>query len=96
MPLCRSGELAELWRSAGLEAVREDAITVATRFASFADYWEPFLTGVGPSGAYASSLPPKEQRALEARLRAELWEDRPDGQRTFPARAWVAAGTVPA
>jgi ubiquinone/menaquinone biosynthesis C-methylase UbiE len=45
MPLCRSGELSELWRNAGLQVVREQSIEIQMRFASFADYWEPFLLG---------------------------------------------------
>jgi SAM-dependent methyltransferase len=95
MPLCRAGELGELWRTAGLTHVREGALEIATRFATFDDFWQPFLCGVGPSGAYAASLAPQMARALEARLRRELWDDRPGESREFPARAWAVAGRVP-
>lgn len=95
MPLCRAGELGELWRATGLEHVREAPIVIETRFPSFEDYWKPFLSGVGPSGSYAASLPPDVARALEARLRADLWNDRPEEARTFPARAWAVVGSVP-
>lgn len=96
MPLCRRGELEALWRAAGLTEVREAGITIDLRFSSFADYWEPFLTGIGPSGGYAASLAPPARIALEARLRREIWNDRPAEERVLPARAWAVVGTVPA
>jgi SAM-dependent methyltransferase len=95
MPLCRAGELGELWRATGFEQVREGPIAIAMSFASFDDYWKPFLGGVGPSGRYAASLPSEMAGALEARLRTDLWDDQPDGARTLPARAWAVVGTVP-
>jgi len=95
MPLCRAGELGDLWRATGLEQVREGPIVIETRFTSFDDFWKPFLSGVGPSGGYAASLPSQMQQALEAKLRAELWNDRPEEARTLPARAWAVVGTVP-
>lgn len=95
MPLCRRGELAALWRDTGLEDVREDGITIEMRFASFADYWQPFLTGAGPAGSYARSLATDPRQALEAKLRKDLWSDRPHEERSLPARAWGVSGTVP-
>jgi SAM-dependent methyltransferase len=95
MPLCRAGELGELWRTTGLEHVREGHIVIEMPFSSFDDFWKPFLSGVGPSGSYAASLSSKMQQALEARLRADLWKDRPEEARTLPARAWAVVGTVP-
>ncbi len=95
MVLSREGDLAALWRAAGLEDVRDGALTIETRFESFRDYWEPFLIGIGPAGGYATSLAPEQQRALAQRLQATLWEDRPDQPRAFPALAWAVRGTVP-
>ncbi len=95
MPLCREGELASLWRSAGLAEVQESVLAIDMRFASFADYWQPFLAGVGPSGAYAASLAPDGRRTLEERLRADLWNDEPERPRTLSARAWAVRGIVP-
>ena len=94
MPLCRPGELGALWRAVGFEGVRESSITVALRFASFEDYWEPFLGGVGPSGAYAASLAPEARQALAARLRADLWGDERKRERALRARAWTVAGSA--
>ncbi len=95
MPLCRAGELGELWRATGLEHVREGPIVIEMPFASFDDFWKPFLSGVGPSGGYAASLPAKMAQALEAKLRADLWSDQPEEARRLPARAWAVVGTVP-
>ncbi len=52
MPLCRAGELSELWRRAGLENVIELPLSITMRFQSFADYWDAFLLGQGPAGAF--------------------------------------------
>ncbi len=41
-------------------------------FASFDDYWQPFLCGQGPAGVYVSSLPESARHALESRLREHL------------------------
>ena len=95
MPLCRASELGELWRATGLEQVREGPIVIPMHFASFDDFWQPFLSGVGPSGSYAASLPAPMAHALQARLLAELWNDQPAQARTFPGRAWAVVGTVP-
>lgn len=51
MPLCRTCELAALWSECGLLDVGDTALSIQMNFASFDDYWAPFLTGVGPSGS---------------------------------------------
>lgn len=95
MPLCRRGELAALWRAHGLQQVEERALAVELSFASFEDYWSPFLGGQGPAGAYAASLPEPARAALEARLRRRLSRERDDGAFTLRARAWAVKGVVP-
>jgi SAM-dependent methyltransferase len=95
MPLCRAGELAGLFRAAGLEGTRESGIVIETAFTSFDDFWSPFLGGVGPSGAYVAALSPDKRSDLERRLRSDLWQDRADEARSLAARAWAAVGTVP-
>ena len=95
MPLCRRGELAALWKSSGLQQVDEQPLTIQMPFASFDDFWRPFLGGQGPAGAYAVSLPEPKRAALETALRRRLLGPRPDGPFTLPARAWAVKGTVP-
>ena len=90
MPLCRRDELGALWRAHGLQQVEEQPIAIELSFASFDDYWSPFLGGQGPAGAYAASLPETARVALESKLRKRLLRERQDGAFTLQARAWAA------
>lgn len=97
MPLCRASELSALWRQGGLEDVHEQALTITMRFASFADYWDPFLLGQGPAGAYVQSL----NREQVSKLRTEVKRRVSGGSaETAPfsldAKVWAVRGTVPA
>jgi SAM-dependent methyltransferase len=92
-PLCRPEALETLFASAGLEGVEVTAIDVPTPFASFDDYWRPFLGGQGPAPAYARSL----DETARARLRDHIRERVPaaaDGSISLIARAWAGRGTV--
>lgn len=95
MPLCKRGELAELWRTSGLQQVYEESLTISFSFSSFDDYWAPFLGGQGPAGAYAASLSATARDELAERLRAHLLGDRKDGPFTLRGRAWAVKGIVP-
>jgi ubiquinone/menaquinone biosynthesis C-methylase UbiE len=95
MPLCKKGELAALWREAGLANVQQTALEATLRFASFDDYWEPFKLGQGPAGAYVSTLSPAQQAELAARLKQRLLADGPDRPIEMRARAWAVKGTRP-
>ena len=95
MPLCKSGELATLWRQHGLREVIEAPLNVVLHFTSFADYWAPFLLGQGPAGAYVANLPKDRQSVLEQRLRKRLMGDGPDHAFDLEARAWAVRGVVP-
>jgi SAM-dependent methyltransferase len=90
MPLSRPGELAALWRNFGLRDVEEAPLTIDMPFTSFDDYWQPFLGGQGPAGAYAASLSESAREKLRARLRDRL----EDSGFTLTARAWAVRGVV--
>ena len=94
MPFCRRGELAELWRAQGLQEVVEEALTIETRFASFDDFWAPFLEKQGPAGAYVASLSGGDQESLRLRLRRRLLSAGPDKAIVMHARAWAVRGAV--
>lgn len=96
MPLCASDELAAFWSTHGLTQVDTQPLTLTMTFASFEDYWTPFLGGQGPAGAYVAALPVEARDELRVRLRDRLLGDRSDGPVTLPARAWAVRGTVPA
>lgn len=95
MPLCRRGELAALWRQAGLRDVVEEPLVIETRFTSFDDYWMPFTLGQGPAGAYVARLSSDQREALRLRLRERLLVGGPDRPIVLRARAWAVKGVVP-
>jgi SAM-dependent methyltransferase len=95
MPFCRRGELSRLWKDAGLQSVTEEGLTIDTPFASFDDYWAPFLGKQGPAGAFVAALPENRREELRLRLRKRLLGDGPDHAITLHARAWAVRGTVP-
>ena len=95
MPLCRRGDLAALWREHGLQDVVEEGVTVETRFASFDDFWTPFLEKQGPAGAYTASLSAEDREALRLGLRRRLLGIGPDKVLVMQARAWAVRGTIP-
>jgi SAM-dependent methyltransferase len=90
MPFDEEGELADLWRSTGLEDVEAGALEVSGSYAGFDDLWEPFTTGVAPSGAYAASLGDERREALREEFRRRLGS--PPGPFQLGARAWYAIG----
>jgi SAM-dependent methyltransferase len=92
MPLCRRGELAALWRAQGLADVVEEPLTVAMPFASFDDYWQPFLKKQGPAGAYVASLAADACEQLRQRLRKRLIGEGGDRPVTLSGRAWAVRG----
>lgn len=86
-PLCTAEALRAALDSAGLRTPQVSAIDVTAVFASFDDYWTPFLGGQGPAPAYAMAL----DEAARARLRTRLRERLPiaaDGSLSLLARAW--------
>ena len=87
-------EIATLWNGAGLRDVTTADLLLPIEFASFEDYWSPFLLGQGPAGAYAVSLPPAEQVAVRERLRSLVLGSRADGPVSLPASAFAVRGTV--
>ncbi len=92
-PLCHPPVLASTFAAAGLEHVQTDALVVPTVFASFDDYWQPFLRGTGPAPSYASALSPDKRASLHDRLRQRL-STREDAPIQLAARAWAVRGVV--
>ena len=95
MPLCRSGELAELWKVAGLENVRAQPLEIEMKFETFEDYWNPFLLGQGPAGAFVSRLDAAALLRLKGEVKRRLSLAADDVSFALPARAWGVRGTVP-
>lgn len=94
MKLCHEGELSDLWKRGGLKDVLERPMDIAMRFQSFADYWDAFLLGQGPAGAYAVRLDPDKQRALRDEVKRRLSLSKEDTPFTLGGRVWAVRGSV--
>ena len=94
-PLNGPGEMAEAWRSVGLQDVEETSLTIRMEFESFEDYWAPFATGEGPHGQYVVGLPEGARETLKQYVRRAYIGNRPDGPRSMASVAWACRGTVP-
>jgi SAM-dependent methyltransferase len=94
MPLCRAGELGKLWRDGGLDAIEERPLDIDIKFAAFADYWDPFLLGQGPAGAYVRSLDERRRQTLRGEVKRRLPVGAENAPLSLPARAWAVRGTV--
>jgi SAM-dependent methyltransferase len=92
MPLCRKGELTELWTHGGLCDVEEMSLEIAMQFESYDDFWNPFLLGQGPAGAYIKRLASDACVALREELRRVLGD--PSDAFVLPARLWAVRGSV--
>ena len=83
MPLSRRGELVTAWREQGLHDVADTSLTIAQSFASFDDYWQPFLLGQMPSRClhdFPAGAPPRHAAIPVVRPTWE-WRVHADGPR---------------
>jgi SAM-dependent methyltransferase len=87
MKLCRQGELKTLWLEAGFGEVEERVLETQLNFASFADYWDPFLEGIGPAGAYVVNLDVDKRERLRDRLQERLQQ-----RLVLRGRVWAVKG----
>jgi SAM-dependent methyltransferase len=90
MPFDEEGELVDLWRRVGLSDVEGGEIVAYGEYESFEDLWAPLEAGVGPAGAYVTSLAPDGRAALADELRRRLGA--PEGSFRLGGRAWYAVG----
>jgi SAM-dependent methyltransferase len=90
MRWCADGELAALWRAAGLRDVRFGPLVVSASYSDFEDLWSPLPSGVAPSGAFCKSLADDRRATLHDAYRRRLGVG--DGPFELTARAWAVAG----
>jgi SAM-dependent methyltransferase len=88
----KPGQIAGLWRDAGLRDVDDRAITVSSAYRDFDELWATFRAGVGPVGVHAESLEGDALEAVREAFRHKVGS--PDGAFELTATAWFAAGTV--
>jgi SAM-dependent methyltransferase len=91
-PYASCEELAGLWRECGLVEVRTTALEIELEFASFEDFWQPFLGGATGTAAFARDLDRATRGAVAAQLRQMIAERWGAGQFVLPARAWAVIG----
>lgn len=89
----RAGELSALLSGAGLTDVREERLTVRSRYVDLDELWSTFLLGIGPAGAYTVGLPEARRSTLRTAYLERLGS--PTGSFTLQAVARAAVGTVP-
>jgi SAM-dependent methyltransferase len=92
MRWCGEGELATLWRLAGLRDVRFGEVVAHASYEGFEDLWSPLPTGVAPSGAFCKSLDEDRRAALHDAFRRRLGVG--DEPFELSARAWAVSGVV--
>jgi hypothetical protein len=95
LPLCREGQLTTLWMTVGFNQVVSSSIDIDMPFASFDDYWDPFLLGQGPAGACVSAMDAGTRDKLAAALRKRLLHAGANAPPVLRGRAWVVRGTAP-
>jgi SAM-dependent methyltransferase len=86
----RRGHLAELFERAGLDDIEDGELMVRREHPTFEDWWEPYMAGVGPAGAYTAKLDPAARDRLRDRCRQLL----PTAPFTLESVAWTARGTA--
>ena len=93
-PMCRREALESIFRDAGMEDVKSEAIEIPIRFRAFSDYWQPFLGGTGPAPSYVVSLSAEGRAELRGRLESQVPVG-PGGAISLVARAWAVRGSRP-
>ena len=71
-PICQEAKLKKLFMDSGLREVKLRLIEVPTIFSNFEDYWQPFLSGVGPAPSYVMNLEDTKRIALKEQLQLIL------------------------
>ncbi len=90
LPGTKEGQLPAYAEEAGLSDITPSTLTVRQRFESFDEWWEPYLFGVGPLGAYLGSLADDHLAAVKERCRGLL----PEAPFEQPAVAWSVRALV--
>ena len=94
-PVAIPGGLAGFFRASGLEDVQTESLTIRMDYENFEDYWQPFLGGQGPVGAYFANLTPDLSARIKEAVRDAYCSGSPDGPRSLTASAWAVQGTAP-
>ena len=94
-PMTRPGELAGAWRAAGFTEVAETTLSIRMEFASFDDYWAPYVGKDGPGAEYVATLTDAQRSRLHDAVRLAYLDGEADGPRSYAALAWAVRGIAP-
>ena len=94
-PMTRPGDLEAAWRRAGLAAIETAELAIRMEFASFDDYWAPYLGKDGPAADYIGTLDETALARLRDAVRSAYLDGEPDGPRSYVAVAWAVKGIAP-
>jgi hypothetical protein len=94
-PMTRPGELADAWRTAGFTDVVDTTLNIRMEYASFEDYWAPYVGKDGPQAEYVAALSESERTRLREAVRLAYVDGEPDGPRSYAALAWAVMGIAP-
>jgi SAM-dependent methyltransferase len=94
-PLTRPGELGAAWRTAGFADVHETTLLMRMDYASFDDYWAPFIGKDGPHAEYVATLDDAARTRLRDAVKLAYLDGEPDGPRSYAATAWAVKGIAP-
>lgn len=89
-PGTRQGDLARMFREAGMTPNADTALRVSRQFATFDEWWEPFTLGVGAAGRYVASLGQSDRERLMEECRRLL----PTGSFMLRPRVWAVRAIV--
>lgn len=89
----RASEIAELFRTAGLINIEETTINLSATYADHDELWSGFLAGIGPAGAYCTSLTDTQRTSLQSELFTRVGS--PAGKFSLDAAARCAKAVVP-
>lgn len=94
-PMTRPGELLESWRKTSLLNVEAAELSIRMEFASFDDYWVPYVGKDGPGAEYVATLDAAGRTRLRDAVRDAYLDGEVDGARSYVAVAWAVKGTAP-
>ena len=94
-PMTRPGELPAAWHAAGFNNIRQTLLSIRMEFASFEDYWAPYVGKDGPGAEYVGTLTGAEQAHLREMVQRAYLDGEDDGVRSYAATAWAVSGVVP-
>lgn len=95
-PMTRPGELTKAWLAAGFSDVVETTLSIRMEYASFDDYWAPYVGKDGPQAEYVATLGDAQRAELRDAVRLAYIDGEVDGPRSYAALAWAVKGIAPA